>query len=64
MANTILAMKANLFPDGHTVETTLRELAAVHDVRFFVTVTPDAMYDQAWDQILAEILSVEKVITI
>ena len=45
MANTILAMKANLFPDGHTVETVLRELAAVHDVRF-VTVTPDAMYDQ------------------
>ena len=63
MANTILAMKANLFPDGHTVEAALRELAAVHDV-LFVTVTPDAMYDQSWDQILAEILSVEKVITI
>ena len=63
MANTILAMKANLFPDGHTVEAALRELAAVHDVHF-VTVTPDAMYDQAWYQILAEILSVEKVITI
>ena len=63
MANTILAMKANLFPYGHTVEAALRELPAVHDVRF-VTVTPDAMYDQAWDQILAEILSVEKVITI
>ena len=46
MANTILAIKANLFPDGHTVEAALRELAAVHDVRF-VTVTPDAMYDQA-----------------
>ena len=63
MANTILAMKANLFPDGHTVEVALRELATVHDVRF-VTVTLDAMYDQVWDQILAEILSVEKVITI
>ena len=63
MANTILAIKANLFPDGHTIEGALRELAAVHDVRF-VTVTPDAMYDQAWDQIHAEILSVEKVFTI
>ena len=46
MANTILAMKANLFPDGHTVQAALRELAAVHDVRF-VTMTPDAMHDQA-----------------
>ena len=63
MANTILAIKANLFPDGHTIEAALRELAAVHDVRF-VTVTTDAMHDQAWDQIFAEILSVEKVITI
>ena len=63
MANTILTIKANLFPDGHTVEAALRELAAVHVVRF-VTVISDAMYDQAWDQILAEILSVEKVITI
>ena len=63
MANTILAMKANLFPAGHTVAAALRELAAVHDA-LFVTVTPDAMYDQSWDLILAEILSVEKVITI
>ena len=56
-------MKANLFPDGHNVEAALRELAAVHDVRF-VMATPYAMYDQDRDQILAEILSVEKVITI
>ena len=63
MVKTILAMKANFFPDGQTGESALRELAADHEVRF-VTVTSATMDEQAWDEILEQILSVDKVITI
>ena len=63
MVKTILAMKANFFPDGQTVESALRELAADHEVRF-VTVTSATMDEQAWGEILEQILSVDKVITI
>ncbi|MBC8258259.1 MAG: hypothetical protein H8E38_04530 [SAR324 cluster bacterium] len=63
MSKTILAIKANLFPDGQTVEAALREMETNHEVRF-ETVIPETMDDQAWDKILSQILSVDKVITI
>ena len=63
MTNTILALHANLFQDANTVESALEIMTDNHEVKH-KSLTPATMSEKDWDQILVEILSVEKIITL
>jgi len=62
MTNTILALHANLFQDANTVESAL-DMTDNPEVKH-KSLTPATMSEKDWDQILVEILSVEKIITL
>ncbi|MBC8219457.1 MAG: hypothetical protein H8E67_02685 [Proteobacteria bacterium] len=63
MTNTILALHANLFQDANTVESALEEMTDNPEVKH-KSLTPATMSEKDWDQILVDILSVEKIITL
>ena len=63
MTNTILALHANLFQDANTVESALEIMTDNPEV-IHKSLTPATMSEKDWDQILVEILSVEKIITL
>ena len=63
MANTILALHANLFQDANTVESALLKMTYNPEVKH-KSVSPATMNENDWDKILVEILSVEKIITL
>ena len=63
MTNTILALPANLFQDANTVESALEKMTDNPEVKH-KSLTPATMSEKDWDQILVEILSVEKIITL
>ena len=63
MTNTILALHANLFQDAYTVESALLKMADNPEVKHKL-LSPATMNENDWDKILADILSVEKVITL
>jgi hypothetical protein len=63
MTNTILALHANLFQDANTVESALEKMTDNPEVKHKF-LTPATMSEKDWDQILVEILSVEKIITL
>jgi hypothetical protein len=63
MTNTILALHANLFQDANTVESALEYMTDNPEVKH-KSLTPATMSEKDWDQILVEILSVEKIITL
>ena len=63
MTNTILALHANLFQDANTVESALEKMTDNPEVKH-KSLTPATMSEKDWDEILVEILSVGKIITI
>ena len=63
MTNTILALHANLFQDANTVESALLQMTDNHEVKH-KTLSPAKMSEKDWDNILVDILSVEKIITL
>ena len=63
MTNTILALHANLFQDAITVESALEKMTGNPEVKY-KSLTPATMSEKDWDEILVEILSVEKIITL
>jgi hypothetical protein len=63
MTNTILALHANLFQDAITVESALEKMTGNPEVKH-KSLTPATMSEKDWDEILLEILSVEKIITL
>ena len=63
MTNTILALHTNLFADAKTIESALQIMGENHKVKH-KSLSPATMVEKDWDNILNEILSVEKIITI
>ena len=63
MTNTILALHTNLFQDANTVESALLKMANNPEVKY-KSLSSATMSEKDWDNILVDILSVEKIITL
>ena len=62
MTNTVLVLHADLFADVETIESALQKMEEHHEVKH-KSLSPATMSEMDWDQILNEVLSVEKIIT-
>ena len=63
MTNTILALHTDLFADAKTVESALGKMEENNEVKH-KSLSPATMSEKDRDEILVEILSVEKIITL
>ena len=61
--NRLVVLEVGLFPDGDTVRNGVEMLAEGRDVRRHDLTSP-ALSEQGWDQVVDDILSARKVITI
>lgn len=59
----VLVLDVNLFPDRETVQAAVAQLAAGNEVRRRSAPAVDAA-DSDWDQVLAEVLTAELVVTL
>lgn len=62
-SNRLVILEVGLFPDKETVDSAVYALAGDHDIQRH-DLTDTAMDTAAWDQVVIDILSAQKVITV